>query len=266
MSYDNHATFLSEDWWEDATVNSVEAELIKGADINAKDEDGVLPLIYAVINNKQPEVIETLLTAGADINSACGENGMTALMYAAWYELPDMVDFLLESGADVNAHDDTGATAFDYALYAENEEIADKISAANTASDSNFFNEEWWKTATPEDIAAEILNGEDINAEDEWAHFPLIYAAVFSDNPETVNAVLAAGADVNAVCRADGMTALMYAAWQNANPHVCTVLLNWGADINAQDDEGNTAFEYAQENQNPDVLTLLEEYAAAEEE
>ena len=40
--------------------------LTKGADVNAREEDGRTPLHWAAWTNQNPEVIEVLLNAGAD--------------------------------------------------------------------------------------------------------------------------------------------------------------------------------------------------------
>jgi ankyrin repeat protein len=103
----------------------VVALLLKsGAEVNARDEDGVTPLSYAADNSA--EAVSLLLKNGADVN-ARSENGSTPLMSAVEGNyIPnaedggfgsnlEMVRLMLESGAEVDAKDDLGRTALMFA-------------------------------------------------------------------------------------------------------------------------------------------------------
>ena len=57
---DINANFLNADWWETATVEDVEAEIAKGADVNAEDKDGWNSMFYAAWNNKNPKILKVL--------------------------------------------------------------------------------------------------------------------------------------------------------------------------------------------------------------
>jgi len=67
----------------------------------------------------------------------------------------------------------------------------------------------------------------------------LMWAAFCNENPEVIEVLLDAGAEVNARSNR-GYTALMCAAWRNKNPEVFRVLLEAGADVNARDKTGMT--------------------------
>jgi hypothetical protein len=64
------------------TPQSVQAAINKGADVNARDKNGVTALMCAAGRNPNPEVITTLLEAGAKLE-AQNKFATTALMYAA---------------------------------------------------------------------------------------------------------------------------------------------------------------------------------------
>ena len=131
------------------TPNQVTEAIKAGADINARDKDGLTPLVYAVSNNQDPEIVTLLLSAGANTGALstigstplmwaaqfnsnpevimrllkASENmntqngrGWTALMYAARFNHnPEIVMTFLKSGADAKVKDSAGKTAFDYA-------------------------------------------------------------------------------------------------------------------------------------------------------
>ena len=93
--------------------------LAKGANVNAKDNEGKTVLMWAVDPQLSGSIekVQALLEKGADVN-AKDNNGRTALMWAlSGHERfvsdifnPPIVQLLLEKGADVNAQDNRGQT------------------------------------------------------------------------------------------------------------------------------------------------------------
>ena len=61
---------------------AVAEKIAAGADLNARDEYGQTPLMYAASEGDSPAVLDALLKAGADVNAQT-DAGWTALMYAA---------------------------------------------------------------------------------------------------------------------------------------------------------------------------------------
>ena len=77
---------------------------------------------------------------------------------------------------------------------------------------------------------------------------------------EEVQSAIREGADVDAW--SFGPTPSMFAAAVNPNPDVTELLLDAGADGSVEDRAGNTAFDYAKENEalvGTDVLRRLSE-------
>ena len=82
--------------------------LEKGAEIEAKDNDGNTPLHSASIR-EHLEVVKLLLEKGADVN-AKSNAGQTPLHSASMDEYTEVMKLLLERGSDVNAKDHDGRT------------------------------------------------------------------------------------------------------------------------------------------------------------
>lgn len=318
MAENINKNFLNPDWWAKATVDDVEAEIAKGADVNARNDDGLTALLYSMQEfDPWYDIVETLIKFGADVNIA-DSNGCTALMLAAhWANDPDLITLLINNGANINAIDNQGHTALMYASkynwnsdifktlidYGANINVKDNtgntalIYAAEyngereiarrlielgadisipcegkayyvinslhkivTGINTNFFSGNWWKSATVEDVKAEISKGAEINAEDECFESVLDYAVAYNSNPDVIKMVVSRCTDIN-YKNEFKRTALMWAAAYNDNPLIIKTLIELGADINAKDERGESAFTYAlKSNSNPEVLKILLKY------
>jgi hypothetical protein len=90
-------------------LETVRTLIVKGADVNAKKNDGVTSLMYASLGGHL-EIVQALLAKGADVN-AKKNDGITALLVATKSGKPEVVQALLAKGADVNAKSRGGWTA-----------------------------------------------------------------------------------------------------------------------------------------------------------
>ncbi|CAM9773565.1 unnamed protein product [Ectocarpus sp. 4 AP-2014] len=85
--------------------DAVRALVRLGADANRSDCCGYTALFFA----KDREVVDMLLKAGADVD-ARAEDGITPLMHACFHTDIEVARALLENGADPNLRDDEGRT------------------------------------------------------------------------------------------------------------------------------------------------------------
>ena len=88
----------------------VEGLLALGADANAQDGSGRIPLVYAA-SNGQTDIVQVLLAKGVDVDIKDDYHGNTALMQAVWGRHAATAETLLASGAAINAKDRRGRTA-----------------------------------------------------------------------------------------------------------------------------------------------------------
>jgi len=230
----------------------VQALLAKGADVNAKANDGQTALMVASSHEQgfglldHPNIVPALLAQGADVN-AKDRTGQTALMHASYSGHLDIVRALLAKGASVNAKDNDGRTAL---LVVASKPPADQGPSAEfamaRAAGAAAGAEEFLGPV----VQALLAKGADVNDKDSNGETALMWASRFG-HLGVVQVLLAKGADVNAKM-GNGRTALMVASsnafdWIYHLEHldqrldVVQALLAKGADVNAKGNNGLTA-------------------------
>ena len=115
------------------------------------------------------------------------------------------------------------------------------------------------KTGTLADVKAALKNGADVNAMDKYGYTVLMWAAEYNTNPDVIEALIDAGANVNVNAKNfSGRTALDYAAAYNTNPDVTKALIAAGANVNARNGLGMTALLEATRNRaNPNLADVI---------
>ena len=142
-------------------------ELLRaGADVNAAQGDGMTALHWAAENGRI-ELAEVLVFAGANPEAATRLGGFTPLMVASRAGHAGIVRLLADAGANLEATTETGETAFHYAAWSGNPEIAVALAEKGAEVD-----------------AQESANGQT----------PLMFAAAYG-RTEVVRTLLEAGAD-----------------------------------------------------------------------
>lgn len=231
-----------------ATVGSLDAMKFlveKGANVNAQSASGATALIWSATDLAK---VRFLLEHGANVNLAT-KRGRTALLIAAMSDKSyDIVKLLIDKGADVKAVDFLHTTPLRGAVLGND-------------------------TRT---IRLLIDAGVDVNAADLPGISPLMIAAGWNGNVEATKALLAKGANVNAVSRPvmglpakngasefGSLTALTMAA-AFGPPDLVRTLIDAGADVNARDVRGMSPLmlAVATDHQDPAVIRMLIEHGA----
>ena len=95
-------------WLRQADKNDIQTQISIGAKLNATDDIGRTPLIYAIVFEKDAEIVELLIKNGAKVNTET-DDGNSPLIYAlSTGAAPEIIEILLRNGASVNVQDQYG--------------------------------------------------------------------------------------------------------------------------------------------------------------
>ena len=206
------------------TGNLEQIQEILGGDVSldlelVRERSGATPLILAA-ENGHLEAVRLLLDKGADVDSA-DNSGRTALAHAvqcppkAECNKIEIVHLLLDHHADFTSPDRTGSAPLIWA-----------------AGPLGYHDA----------VVALVEAGANVNVSSILGT-PLMQAAWFG-RPETVSLLIEHGAELDAVGGPMGLTALATAAQYSSNPQTIQALLNAGADPSIKSNNG-TALDIA---------------------
>ena len=216
-----------------------EALINGGAGVNIPDEDGWMPLMFAV-KEIHVQYVNELIKAGADVYNP-DTKGRTPLMLAVGKEHSEIADLLIKAAADVNAKDSYGFTALMQAVHEDHEhsELVDRliksganVNIQNKAGQTAINLTAMWGSV--ECFKLLLDAGADVNIGNSGRNTPLL-TSIQWQHEIIMKALLEAGANVNH-CNEDGQTALICAADHPLDPDseetdCLDMLLLAGADV-----------------------------------
>lgn len=239
----------------DSNSNEQNASNAKQAEI--QQYASAFLLDYAENEDKPAEQPPANKTEYIENPNAADKNGVTLLMRAAKAGNDWDVNLLLKNGADVNLRDKDGWTALMYAVRYQNNLNILNMLVENAAyiRVRNKFN------ATPLLMAADysqnpeiisvLLKNRSVSEDEVFRAF--IFAITGNSSSDHIREAkiklfLDMGIPLNRLWK--GQTPLMYAAQYGKSTLVLKQLIDAGANPALQDENGNTAFEYAKANKN----------------
>ena len=215
----------TEEFFKKITASEISDCLEMGADVRARDTDGVTPLFWALdAPNQDPDVVAVLLTAGADVNEQLSIGGLTITpLLAAAQKQPgaSVLRVLLDAGADTAFRGGPkGRTALHWAANRGDLEAVSLLLKHGAQAIAEDYGGETPLNAVGERFAR------------SWDHHGLIANFIW-----TIRALLQHGAD--AADLADyGWTGVHTIALTGNNPDELATLLDQGLDPTAETSSG----------------------------
>ncbi len=199
--------------------------------------------------------VKEMLQTDPSLAEAKDDNGLSVILKATYYGQRDVVAALLASGVDLNLFEAaaTGQTARVRALIEQDPTLVNSYSPDGfTPLSLSVF------FGHPETVDALLAAGAEVNAASrETMKLTPLASAMATAQIQIAKTLIEHGADVNAKAASD-LTPLHTAA-ARGNIEAATLLLDHGADINAETTDGKNPIAYAEERNHSEMVDFLKD-------
>lgn len=232
--------------------------------IDSKGDEGC-SLLFLAVQTGQTSLLQKFLKCGGNVNSL-SPGFCSPLMIACQDGNSEIVKILLENGANVDLIDGSRKTALMYARERMHVEIEKMLLKAGAKEfDPDKVDNDLFLGIKNDDfqmVENSIASGAKVNRINKAGMTPLM-AAAFFNRLKIAEFLLKKRANIDAVNRTNGVTALMLAAIAG-NEEFVKLLVSRNADMHLRDNHGKTALMIASEKQNEKMVTLLKSLGAIE--
>jgi len=241
------------------------ASLLTVASLGAAGAGGAVGKDAALANAVQhgdKQVVLSLLKKHADVNVPQSD-GATALHWAAYLNDAETTALLLRAGANVNARNNFGVSPLALAAEQGNAAIIDQLMKAGADPNDplNFVNAgetplmHAARAGSVDAVNALVWAGAKINARETWNRQSALMWAAAEGNGAVVQALIDGGADIHA--RSGGDTTPLMFAVRKGDMRSVQALLAAGADVNEKRVDLATPLLVAIINGHEDLVDLL---------
>ena len=197
--------------------------------------------------------VNEMLRADPSLAQAKDQSGLSVIMKATYHRKRDVVDALLDSGAELNIFEAaaTGQTQRLAALINQDPALVSAYSPDGfTALSLAVF------FGHAETVNALLAAGAPVNAASrETMKMSPLGSALAAERNDIARTLIDHGADVNA--KAENDLTPLHTAAARGDLESAKLLLEHGADINATTKDGKTPIAYAQERNHPEMVEFL---------
>ena len=282
-------------WKNNPSIENVKAEIAKGNSPSQQNGGFFDPVVIAINNNANPEVIKFLIEQEGNSIDKKTHHSRTYLQWAAAQGNLEVVNFLIAKGADVNYKDSHGSDVITYAASAGNKNLAVYDALIKAGANPKVKNESGTNLimeAIPNDSDLKITNyfiskGISLNEKDKFGRTTADYSTKLG-NLKILDQLIAKGVKptdqalffatqgsrmkengvevfqelVNKyklnpkAINPEGQT-LLHALSRRGNLETINYIISQGADIKVVDKTGNTALIVASAGKNAELIQLL---------
>lgn len=253
LNTDNYNTQIKADEFSDnfyeacanGSLKNIEKHIKKGKSVNELDAEGYSPLFYAVLGGNPSAYSEALLK----LKNAIINDDDKAL-YEALDCVPPVksntkvVEYLIKNGANVKLKDRDERPVFVYAaLFANDTNVLSILKNAGAEIDYKItiqYPSSLLSIACMTNPNAEVIDflckeGGNIDEQNEFGTTPIMWAAMYTSNPDVIDVLKKNGADINDKRHKDGYSPLIWSVRCNRNPEITERLCKLGADLSVTD-------------------------------